>query len=77
MMVLCKIQANINNQKMLAIGKRCKIESEPKNREMKLHHLQSLLKQRENELHEMDDQHKNFVRVIAEQEEEMQKIRQS
>ena len=70
-----KILHSIEEEKMMVIGKRNAVENEDTNRKRKMNDLQLLLKEKESVIQQIHDHHKSLNRVIATQEEEMEKIR--
>ncbi len=65
----------IEHEKMMAVGKRNAVENEYDYRRRRLGQLQTLLKEKEVELHQIHDRHESLVRVLRTQEKEIEKIK--
>jgi len=71
------LRQRLDDLKLLAIGKRNAVENEPLNRENQLSFLHMKLKEKERELHQLDERNKSLEKALAVQEAEMYKIRHS
>ena len=75
MKALSETLQSIEQEKLMAIGKRNAVENEFENGKRKMIDLHMILKQKENELHRIHDHHESLVRILSTQENEMEKIK--
>jgi len=73
----CVLKAvqNVDHEKLKAIGWRTKLENEYNQRAAQDTYLRTLLKEKQSELDRLQSQYEGLVRIEAQQQAQMQKLR--